>query len=109
MFSNNKIGGINIIGILFLAVILILAFNYFHLSVQISVNNPDTENSVSGGGVLTNIWNTYFKQPIDYIWNDIISKYFWQPFMDTMIRIGNSEWTSSQDDMPELLPTGNSQ
>ena len=109
MFSNNKSGGINILGIILLAIILILIFNYFHLSLRVSVNNTEPESSVSSGGVFTNIWNTYFKKPVDFIWNEFIVKTFWQPFMNTMTRIGNSEWTTQQDDEQLLPPSATSQ
>lgn len=100
-------GGISILGVIFLGVILILVLNYFHLSIK--VEHTDDGSTTSQTNTFENIWNKYFKQPVGYIWNEIVIKAFWQPFMNVMNRIGNSDWTANQEDYPELLPTGNSQ
>jgi hypothetical protein len=109
MFSNNKTGGVSILGILFLALILILTLNYFHVNIKVSVDDTSTQNTDDNREVLTRIWTKYFSAPVGYIWDEFVIKTFWDPFMDMMTKIGNSDWTANQEDYPELLPTGNSQ
>ncbi|MBP6883908.1 MAG: hypothetical protein KBC06_01600 [Candidatus Pacebacteria bacterium] len=106
MIKSLKTGGISILGVIFLGVILILLLNYFHLSIKVERTDDIT---TSQSNALDNIWNKYFKQPVGYIWKEIVIKAFWQPFMEIMNRIGNSDWTANQKNYPELLPAGNSQ
>ncbi len=83
MYSSNKNGGISIVGLILLAVILILTLNYFHLKLNVSIDSTDASNSAnSQRGVLSDIWTKYLEQPVSHLWNDIILKYFWQPFID---------------------------
>lgn len=97
---HNK-GSISIIGVIFLAIVVILALNYFHLSLNLSVHSTDTQSSTKGDQTLSDFWNTYFAKPVNYLWNEIILKYFWQPFLEGM-KSGPNTTTGVQ-----LIPSAN--
>ncbi len=85
---KKKQKGISILGVLFLAVIVILVLSYFDISIKTVVESPagqDNIGYVKGG--TKNLWTEYLREPALYLWNDIWLELFWRPFVDNMERI----------------------
>lgn len=81
MKNFNKKGGISIIGIILFAVLIILALNYFHISIRAVINSPSGQYNINyGGGDSTNLWDTYLAQPVSHLWNDVVL-----PFLKPLI------------------------
>lgn len=98
---SDKKGGISILGVLFLAILVVLALNYFHISI--TVENPNTrENAGVVGGATESLWTKYFQKPIEYLWNDIWIPYFWQPFIDVITKLRNGESIDMQLGSPTV-------
>ena len=66
----NKNAGISIIGLIILAVLVVLALNYFHLSIKITSDNSSNQSSI--GEVVKNLYNTFLAKPLEDIWNNFI-------------------------------------
>jgi biopolymer transport protein ExbD len=96
MFSDNQNGGISILGVLILGILLVLVLNYFHITIQVTVNNPTPEAS-HVGQTNQNLWTMYVQKPLEYIWNEIWLPYFWQPFLDALKNFKEGQPTSSQN------------
>lgn len=81
----NKKGGISIIGIIIFAVLIILALNYFHISIKAVVSSPSGSYNINyGGGGSTNLWDAYLAQPIAHLWNDVALP-FLKPLLTNLI------------------------
>jgi hypothetical protein len=91
---ENKQRGISILGILFLAVIIILALSYFHISIKAVVESPTGQENVNyiGGGTKS-LWTTYLAEPASYLWNDVWVNIFWKPFISNMQNIRDGQPT----------------
>ena len=92
--KSNKKNGISIIGFLILAFIVILVLSYFKISIKSVVEDEYTqENLEYVGGGTRNLWNDYFKEPANYLWNEIFLNIFWQSFINNMERIRDGQPT----------------
>ncbi len=69
----NKKAGISILGLIVLAVLVILALNYFHLSIKITPDNSmHSSNQSSLGEAAKNLYNSFLAKPLQEIWNNFI-------------------------------------
>jgi hypothetical protein len=90
----NKKAGISILGFIILAVLVILALNYFHLSVKIVPDDSSGESSINHlGEVAKNIWASYLEKPLNDVWNNFIL-----PFISS---IKNGSFGKLQNMMPQ--------
>ncbi|MFA6256922.1 MAG: hypothetical protein WCT29_01280 [Candidatus Paceibacterota bacterium] len=92
--NNNNQKGISILGVLLLGVLLILALSYFNISIKAVVESPTTEDNldyVRNG--TKNLWTEYLEEPVTYVWEEIIIKIFWKPFISNLEHIRNGEPT----------------
>jgi hypothetical protein len=59
-----------------LVVIFLLVISYFGLNLRDVINDPTTHSNFSFVWEhVTRIWNSYLKEPIVWVWNEIIVKY----------------------------------
>lgn len=100
-FNTQK--GISILGILFLAVILILVLSYFRISIKSVVESPTGQENINyvGGGT-KNLWTAYFAEPASYLWNDVWIKIFWKSFISNMERIRDGQPTDFDNAAPKF-------
>ncbi len=94
MKNYNKQRGISILGILFLAVIIILALSFFKINIKSVVESPmgqDNINYVKGTSL--SIWDKYFAKPANYLWQDVWVDIFWKGFISNMERIRDGKST----------------
>ena len=79
----NTQQGISILGVLFLAVILIFVLSYFDISIKAIVESPAGQENIDYVTEGTrNLWVEYLREPTMYFWNDIWLKLFWRPFLE---------------------------
>ncbi|HWA31839.1 MAG TPA: hypothetical protein VG694_00055 [Candidatus Paceibacterota bacterium] len=70
---NIHRGGISILGLVFLAILLIIVLSHYHVSLQSWVDNPELQTNfhyVWGG--ITYVWSNYLEQPVSFVWHHII-------------------------------------
>lgn len=86
----NTQQGISILGVLFLAVILIFLLSYFNISIKAIVESPAGQENIEyiTGGT-RNLWVEYLREPTMHVWNDIWLKLFWRPFLESMQGLKN--------------------
>jgi hypothetical protein len=71
MDNFNKKGGISILGLLVLAIIIIFALSYFHISIKAVIESPAGQYNINYvGGDSKNPVNSYFVQPVLNFWNN---------------------------------------
>lgn len=86
---NDKKRGISIIGVIFLAVVIILTLGYFHISIKSIVESPVGQENINYvGGVSRNFWNDYLKKPTEYVWNDLWIP-VWKSFTSSISNTSN--------------------
>lgn len=93
-----------LIGIIILIVIGIFALSYFGISLrQISESDTGKENIGFVKEIFTNVWDSYLKDPAEYIWNTIWLEFAWHPFVDTLqsLKVGNG--TNIDPQSPNLI------
>lgn len=101
---QNKEAGISIIGVLFLAVILIVVLGYFKVSIQSVVESPGAQGNLSYiTTAVSKIYNDYLKAPVSYIWNDVIINIFWKSFINNMERIRDGKPTDFDTASPQII------
>jgi hypothetical protein len=91
-FTQNK--GISILGLVVLGFIVILVLSYYHISVKSVVESPTGQENINyvGGGAKS-VWTTYLKEPLQYFWNEIWIKLFWNSFKSNLERIRDGKPT----------------
>jgi hypothetical protein len=91
-FDKNR--GISILGILIVAVIVILALSYYHISIKSVVESPTGQDNINYvSGTTESFWNTYLEKPASYLWNDVWVNIFWKSFINNMERIRDGQAT----------------
>jgi hypothetical protein len=71
---KNEQGGL--IRTIILVVIFLLVVSYFGLNLRDVINDPTTQNNFSFvWEKVVYAWTTYLKEPIMWVWNEIIVKY----------------------------------
>ncbi len=103
--KSDKKRGISILGVLLLGIILLLVLSYFDISIRSIVEGPSGKDNFSyAGGVGRNLWNEYFKEPLEYFWKEIWLEIFWHPFVDNMERLRDGKPTDLEMMIPEVGP-----
>ncbi|MFH1201014.1 MAG: hypothetical protein V1484_01645 [bacterium] len=94
MKNYHKQTGISIIGMIFLAVVIILVLSYFNISIKSVVNSPTGQENVNYVREGTkSLWTTYLAEPVSYLWNDVCKNIFWKGFISNMERIRDGQPT----------------
>ena len=120
MCSTNSLdikGSLRILEIILLAIIVILLFSYFHITLHSVVESPtgpvqNLKSVVQSPETQTNVnyvtdqslsvWNTYLKVPLTNFWNNIFIPYIWNPFMQNMQLIHDGKYTNIQQLAPQV-------
>ena len=90
----NKQAGIRIIGMIFLAGIIIFVLSYFNISIRSIINSPTGQENVSYVREGTkSLWEIYLAKPVSYLWNDVCVNIFWKGFISNMERIRDGQAT----------------
>ncbi|MCX6757991.1 MAG: hypothetical protein NTZ44_03880 [Candidatus Nomurabacteria bacterium] len=108
MKLNKKNGGISILRILILAFLLIFVLSYFHVDIQSTVENPQTQSNLNYvRGQTESLWTHYLAGPAHYIWQDIFVNLLWSAFVTNMQRIRDGQPTDLQLLAPTFPPSTN--
>jgi hypothetical protein len=92
--NYNKQTGISIIGMIFLAGVIIFVLSYFNISIRSIINSPTGQENVSYVREGTkSLWETYLAKPASYLWNDVWVNIFWKGFISNMERIRDGKAT----------------
>lgn len=92
----NKKGGISILGILVLALIIIFALNYFHISIKAVINSPAGQYNINyAGGDSKSPINNYLVEPAVSFWNDTAL-----PFINSFVSGTQKGMNSQQNTTP---------
>ncbi len=103
MQNLNKQAGISILGILFLAVIVLLVLSYFNISIKAVVESPTGQENVNYvKGSTQSVWTTYLEKPVAHFWNDIWLPLFWDPFVSNMQKIKNGQPNDLNNSSPQV-------
>jgi hypothetical protein len=71
---KNQSGGL--IRTIVLVVIFLLVISYFGLNLRDVINDPTTQSNFSlVWGEVVRIWTTYLKEPVLWVWREIVVKY----------------------------------
>jgi hypothetical protein len=74
-------------------------------SIVASPTFQDNWSFISTGTV--NIWNSYLKKPVDYVWGQVFVPLIWNAAVDNLERMKDGEGgVVEQAVVPELLPPG---
>lgn len=99
MITNNKKQGL--VKFVILIIIAIIALSYFGFDIK-SIVESDTAQKNLGyvWDFVKNIWETYLKGPVLYLWNDVFIKLIWSSFTENMEKIKSNEPTDFQNLSP---------
>lgn len=103
---NKKNQGISILGIIFLAAILILVLSYFNISVKGVVESPTGQENINYvKGTSQSLWDKYLAEPAHYLWKDVWVDIFWKSFILNMERIRDGKPTDVTNAAPKAFLT----
>lgn len=92
MSKESKQSGLSIIGVIFLATVIILVLSYFHISIRAVVESPTGQENINFvRGEVKSIWTSYLEKPVTYFWNNIWLKIIWNPFMSRIEQTSSTE------------------
>ena len=100
-YTHNR--GISILGIIILGFILILVLSFFNISIKRVAESPiGQENFGYVEDTSKSIWDKYFKEPVQYLWNDVWIDIFWASFISNMERIRDGQPTDFDTAVPSI-------
>ena len=97
--SNN--GGMSILASIVFLLIVILVLGYYKVNVRSVMESPTGQDNINY--VKDNsktLWEVYLKEPVTYIWKEIIVKIFLSAFVDNMKGMANG----GVNDLQKLAP-----
>ncbi|MES2315018.1 MAG: hypothetical protein V4524_03750 [Patescibacteria group bacterium] len=84
-------------------VIALLVLSYYGFSLRSLVDAPVTQDNIHYVATTTvSFWDKYLKRPASYVWNDVFIDLIWEPAIDNLTKIKNSEPTNVQTNAPKL-------
>jgi hypothetical protein len=71
-----------------LALIIVIVLSYFGYDLKAIIEAPITQNNIhyAWGGV-SYVWDTYLKNTVTYLWNNIFIGILWNAFVHNLGRI----------------------
>ncbi|MDD5164984.1 MAG: hypothetical protein PHG25_00370 [Candidatus Pacebacteria bacterium] len=84
-------------------VIALLVLSYYGFSLRTLVDSPVTQDNIHYVATSTvSVWDKYLKNPATYLYKDIFINLIWEPAIDNLTKIKNSEPTNVQTSSPKL-------